>query len=434
MRKHLLYPCLAIFPVLMFLIFPAPPLSRAAGVWYVAPFGNDLNDCLSKSTPCASIKGALDRAVSGDLIKVAVGTYGGAADWVVTIDKDIDLSGGWNSGFTKKVGHSVIDGEHTRGGVFIISDTVVTIDHFVIQNGKRDDSGGAGINNEGVLTLTYSVVQNNEGGPYCGGGGIANYYQELTINWSTIRDNFCSYLGQGGGIFNKSAQLTINNSTISGNRSASGGGIYNTGNVIINNSTISGNEVQFGSSDSYGGGIFNFSSVLDIHNTTITGNEGAQSGGGIYFNTTYGGSRKLENSIVAGNSANSGPDCSGTVQSEGYNLIGSISGCNYDSMPGDRIGVDPLLGPLDDNGGPTFTHALLVGSPVIDGGNPNGCRDDQGNLFTTDQRGFTRPLDGNDDGAYICDAGAYEYSPPELIFLPAVIRSGFGSLAIVEDD
>ncbi|MEW5988914.1 MAG: choice-of-anchor Q domain-containing protein, partial [Chloroflexota bacterium] len=68
-----------------------------------------------------------------------------------------------------------------------------------------------------------------------------------------------------------------------------------------------------------------------------------------------------------------------------------------------------LLGPLQDNGGPTFTHALLEGSPAIETGNPAGCVDDQGHLLTVDQRGYVRPIDADADGAAICDVGAFEY-------------------------
>ena len=69
-----------------------------------------------------------------------------------------------------------------------------------------------------------------------------------------------------------------------------------------------------------------------------------------------------------------------------------------------------ILGPLQNNGGPTQTHALVAGSPAIDAGNPNGCRDNAGVLLHTDQRGFLRPADGNNDGTSGCDIGAYEAS------------------------
>ena len=143
-------------------------------------------------------------------------------------------------------------------------------------------------------------------------------------------------------------------------------------------------------------------SSLTLANCSLGGNYG----GGIY----NGGNSNptLRNTIVA-NSALGG-DCSGdgTITSEGYNLD-SDGTCGF-TGEGDLSNTDPLLGPLQDNGGPTFTHALLAGSPAIDGGNPAGCTDPWGNPLTTDQRGEMRPADGDCDGVPICDIGAYEVS------------------------
>jgi len=138
--------------------------------------------------------------------------------------------------------------------------------------------------------------------------------------------------------------------------------------VTINNSTISSNTAA-GRDGSYGGGIFGMST--------------------------------LQNSIVANNS--SGGNCSGTMTSNGYNLS-SDNTCNF-SGPGDLNNTKPLLGPLQNNGGPTQTQALLPGSPAIDAGNPNGCTDGGGHLLKTDQRGAPRPNKEDTGG---CDMGAYE--------------------------
>jgi hypothetical protein len=91
------------------------------------------------------------------------------------------------------------------------------------------------------------------------------------------------------------------------------------------------------------------------------------------------------------------------MTSNGYNLS-SDSSCNFNG-PGDLNNTGPLLGPLQNNGGPTKTQALLSGSPAIDAGNPSGCTDGLGNMLTTDQRGMPRP-DTEDTGG--CDMGAYE--------------------------
>jgi len=178
------------------------------------------------------------------------------------------------------------------------------------------------------------------------------------------------------------------NSTISGNSAkTSGRGI--SGDATVENSTISGN-----SAGTSGGGIYNNSSLY-VTLSTITGNS-APSGGGIY-NV---GSVEVSNTILnAGASGENIFNDGGTVTSEGYNLS-SDAGGGYLNGPGDQINTDPLLGPLQDNGGPTFTHALLPGSPAIDAGDPN---------FSpppfNDQRGCPRVINGR------IDIGSFERQP-----------------------
>lgn len=108
----------------------------------------------------------------------------------------------------------------------------------------------------------------------------------------------------------------------------------------------------------------------------------------------------MQNTIVANNV---GGNCSGTLESKGYNLSGDDS-CSFDST-GDLNDTDPKLGRLRNNGGLTKTLALLPGSPAIDSGNPSGCTDGQGHLLRTDQRGKRRPDKEDSSG---CDRGAYE--------------------------
>jgi hypothetical protein len=114
----------------------------------------------------------------------------------------------------------------------------------------------------------------------------------------------------------------------------------------------------------------------------------------------------LQNSIVANNS---GGNCSGMMISNGYNMSSDAT-CTF-SNHGDRDNIDPKLGPLQYNGGPTQTMALPSGSPAIDAGNPSGCTDGLGHLLTTDQRGYPyRRPDSEDktDSKPRCDMGAYE--------------------------
>jgi hypothetical protein len=157
---------------------------------------------------------------------------------------------------------------------------------------------------------------------------------------------------------------------------------------------------------------------MTISHSTIAHNavlgEGVLGGGGIYAYKRC----VVRNSIIALNTSGEmkTPDCDGTLNSLGYNLLGDNTGCNFDPQAHDQVGdgadpIDPLLGPLADNGGETWTHALLPGSPAIDTGT---CTDSDGLPVTSDQRDFPRPLDGDEDGAADCDIGAYELDPTPL--------------------
>jgi len=209
----------------------------------------------------------------------------------------------------------------------------------------------------------------------------------------------------GGGIFNGTgASLTIGNSTVSDNHvslsgcshfcSAKGGGIYNLGTLALYNSTISGNTASpYGQGN--GSGIYTASpGTAIIQNSTLGGNGGSGA-------ATIWGTAVLQNSIVADNGSS---NCAGAVTSKGYNLSSDAT-CNFTST-GDLNNTDPMLGPLQYNGGPTQTMALPSGSPAVDAGNPNGCTDGLGHLLKTDQRGKPRP-DAEDTAG--CDMGAYEY-------------------------
>jgi hypothetical protein len=146
------------------------------------------------------------------------------------------------------------------------------------------------------------------------------------------------------------------------------------------------------------------------HNSARSGH-----GGGV---ATQSVELLVANSILADNIAGDSPDCAITtlefaLVSAGHNLIGRADECNWTAGIGDQIGgsatpVDPMLGPLQDNGGPTFTHALSVASPAVDGGNPSGCKDASGTTLAKDQVGNPRTRDGDDDGEAVCDIGAFE--------------------------
>jgi hypothetical protein len=240
--------------------------------------------------------------------------------------------------------------------------------------GGKDNSSGAGgsIYNAGTLTLTACDFRNNSG-------------------------------GLGGAIFNFSnAHLTVGASTFSGNHAGLDGGAVNNqgGTAQFSACTFSGNSAGSGGE---GGAIVSLGS-LTLTDCTVSGNSAADGGGLFGFSLT------LTNSIVAGNTfIGGGPsDIDGAVTSDGgFNLIGdsgSAAGL-HDGTNHDLVGHDPKLGPLADNGGPTPTMALLVGSPAIDAGGPAGAGG-------TDQRGMSRPFDipGIPNASDGRDIGAFEVS------------------------
>jgi cysteine-rich repeat protein len=191
----------------------------------------------------------------------------------------------------------------------------------------------------------------------------------------------------GGGIWNDLGVLELVRSTISGNVAHdSGGGIANTGTATLRNVTISGN-----TADVAGGGIRNLGSAT-LNNTTVAANTltGIVNEGQLIF----------MNTLLANNA---GPDCQGNLTSRGFNLIRTVADCTFDGdTSGDLLNMNPELGPLQDNGGPTFTHALLEGSAALDAANPTAPGTGDPACEETDQRGVARPQGPR------CDTGAFE--------------------------
>ena len=170
---------------------------------------------------------------------------------------------------------------------------------------------------------------------------------------------------------------------------------------------------------------------LSLTNSTVSGNT-ADFGGGIfaYDDSTV----NLANAFIAGNTASIRPDCRGVLTSLGHNLIGDTTGCSFTPSTGDLVNVGPMLGPPEDNGGATFTHALLAGSPAIDSGNPAALGTGGAACPQTDQRGVERPADGDGDDIAICDIGAFELVPganfPHVAFDQPVSTSGLSPMII----
>jgi hypothetical protein len=357
-------------------------------------------------------------------------------------------------------------GSFNLGGGIYNDHAMLTIANSTVSGNSAGNVGG-GILNDGeldgsaTLTVTNSTLSGNSAGN--GGGGIYNISDTsgsatLTVTDSTISGNSAGngiLAGSGGGIFNvggggsASATLTVTDSTISGNSADRGGGIYNFAGVnggatlTVTNSTLSGNSADLSgggivnvsdtsgsatltvsnstlssNSASAGGGIVNAgggdsaSATLTVTNSTLSGNS-ASAGGGIYNVTDTDGSAEVaigDTILNAGASGENIYNYAGTVASHGYNIsseggVTNDGGGTGDLMAtGDQINTNPMLGPLQDNGGPTFTHALLTGSPAIDTGDPAFDPNNFNPPLLYDQRGngFPRVVNGR------IDIGAFE--------------------------
>jgi parallel beta-helix repeat protein len=331
----------------------------------------------------------------------------------------VDGGGIDNLGTARLVGSTVSDNSagHDGGGIDNWTNTTVELTNSTVSGNTAGNDGGGIFNNGGVVTLTASTLSGNIAG--VSGGGIKNDIGGMVeLTNSTISDNIATTV-DGGGIDNfRGGMVKLTKSTVSGNTAGrDGGGIDNWGEdgtwgysiVKLTNSTVSGNSAGFG------GGIANMGTVQLIH-CTISRNTAYTDGGGIknFFTRTV----ELTNTMVA--SQTFGADCGGDpVTSFGYNLD-SDNTCNL-TATGDITNTNPLLGPLKDNGGDTQTHALLTGSLAIDH-IPNGVNCCGVVPLDKDQRGKTRPADGDDDGTAACDIGAFEVQLLK-IYLPIIMKN-----------
>lgn len=361
-------------------------------------------------------------------------------------------AGIYNEGATLAVNSCLISNNSARVGGGIHSSGSIELNHSVVT-----ENSGVGIVNNGLMSITRSEISRNLG------GGIGNELGTLSLTDSLVREN-----QSGSGIDNRSGTATLTNTVVSDNVASEGGGILNEGAVLILiNSTVKNNTAAGGAgissyavgsstvtlinttvSNNAGTGIFNYgergTAILTVTNSTVSNNSGTgiyTSGvntgvgllrlmnstvsnnggnGGIQNISLYGGSATVEiaNSIL---NANLGPGGSiatldGTITSLGYNLSDDATGGDGSNGPGgllngpgDIRNTNPLLGPLQNNGGPTMTHALLVNSPAINAGDPGFNPDAFNPPLLYDQRNsrrFPRVVNGR------IDIGAYEYKRP----------------------
>lgn len=307
-----------------------------------------------------------------------------------------DGGGIFNAG-TLHIINSIITNNHTDyeapeygnnegGGIFNTGTLYISGSQLIgnTTDMNMGDGGGGAIMNTGILNVTRSEFRQNWA---AGGGAVYNRGGQATLTDCKLFTNWARFFG--GAVQNVQGGSTIiTRCTISGNNDS----VYlGGGTMLLLNSTVSGN-VGY----RVAGGINSFGGAMQIINSTISHNSGNNTAaGGIVSD----GNLTLAHSIVAYNSS---ADCGNVVTSLGYNLD-SDGSCGLTGT-GD-LTADPLLGPLQNNGGQTPTHALLPGSPAIDAIPPSVC------LSARDQRNVPRPQDGNGDNIPACDAGAFELRP-----------------------
>ena len=324
------------------------------------------------------------------------------------------------------------------GGMYNQSSDLVMLEVDFYAN---DANYGGGMSNaHSNPVLDYVTFKLNTA--IVGGGMLNTGTSNASVSNTTFSENYASDVG--GGMRNSGSDPSLVNVIFSGNIAEnSGGGMLNVSdsNPILNDVLLSGNTVEgeFGT----GGGMDNIESSPTLTNVTFSGNSSTDSGGGIYNNRSnltltnatftgntaaYGGGifnhgqigepahLTITNSILWGNT----PDQIFNMGAENIETI-TYSLLDYPSYSGpSNILDDPLLGPLADNGGFTFTHALGAGSSAIDAGDPSNCP-------VTDQRGFPRPVDGDGIDGPGCDMGAYEVEqiiiePEFSLFLPLILK------------
>jgi hypothetical protein len=385
-------------------------------VW-VAPYPiGDNSNPGTEAQPFATIQWGIEHVAYDGTVHVAAGTYVEP----IKISKSLTLEGAGASS-------TIIDG----GGISAYNTVVdfssmpdkeLTMSGFTIQNGYQDGIGGIFIQADHWLNLNDCTVRNNHNGGV-GAGGILNH-GTLIMNQCTVNGNTTP---EGGGGITNQGTLSLTNCTISGNSAGyGGGGIYNTpsgggesGKMQLTNCTISNNQLTEPDITA-GAGIWN-NGTMELLNCTIAYNSttsyhNAVGGGFANYSST---TAYFKNTIVANNTAgdphyNNGISYPEEATISQGNNLDSENSCGF-NQPTDLINTDPLLGPLQDNGGPTFTHALPHGSPAIDAG-------DNAAAPSTDQRGTPRPQGPT------CDIGAYELTQASVATATGAGTASFSTL------
>jgi hypothetical protein len=312
--------------------------------------------------------------------------------------------------------------QFSTGGV--AGDLAGTVKNLTLQGsatagGSNVSVSGGGASQKYALTLDHVTSQGNTVNGSGGGASVAGIGGTLNVVDSTIAGNSAPGGNRGGGIeVGSGAVLNLARSTIANNTASPIGGGVNVENsagvVTITNTTFSGNNVTAGGS---GAAIYEFGAAgLNLSYNTITGS----TTGNAALDVTVGltpSEVKLKGNIFTGNSI---PDCTNNgglaPASQGFNFLTGVgaSACNMSALANDHFATPLTLGPLQNNGGPTQTHALPSGSAAINAGGLGGCTTIAAVALGQDQRGVTRPQGS------ACDSGAFEFPVPANTVAPAI--------------
>lgn len=325
------------------------------------------------------------------------GTLTVESSYVSLNNADNNGGGIYNQSGTLTVQNSVISGNTAGGyGGGIENQATAMLTHTGIANNEAGFGGGLDNSTPGAVTLSNVTISGNTSNQKfgVGGGMVQSSTNHATLTNVTFSRNVAHAVGGstlGGGLYNASNATSLTDVTFESNFADVGGGMENNSGVVTaTNVTFSDNGAG------WGGGLFNYTrATTALTNVTFSG---SITHGGIGVGIFNDGTVTLKNTIIAnspvgGNCYNNG----GTFVDKGHNLD-SGNTCGFSAANGDLINTDPLLGPLQNNGGYTDTLALFKGSPAINHGTNVGCPQ-------KDQRGKTR-ITSTDP---TCDIGAYEY-------------------------